>query len=163
MTQEQYSTALAGLSAKPKRHIHIDGRQPRTIEELNRLARERGFIPASQPEAEVGPGIEDQEPAKPAEQVETLAKESKPQEPKAPKESKAPKTPRTQKANGAPDKVAAPAKPAEAATGVEIPENLGIIPYNDLRSLASRLGVSPVPNAQSELLAAIEAKRPGGG
>jgi hypothetical protein len=48
-----------------------------------------------------------------------------------------------------------PAAPAPAAVpGAKpvIPENLGTLTYNQLRALAKDLGISPVPNAQAELL-----------
>jgi|GEM_PF-4603910 len=47
-----------------------------------------------------------------------------------------------------------PAKPA-------IPENVGTLTYNQLRSLAKDLGVSPVPKVQAELIECIEKAREG--
>ena len=175
MKKEEYDKALDGLKSMPQRHYVIGGVQPHSVNELNELARQRGYDPDAEkvvkppsrpdPVSIAPPTQATQAVEKPKPDIQT--KGSKPASPakadsakgaeaKAPKAPKGPKAPKEDQQPKAAEKTA---KSAEGAAAVVIPENLMTLKLAELKTLAKELGIDPIPAAQPELLAAIEAKR----
>ena len=178
MTKEQYRESLAGLQSFPQKHIVIHGVQPHSVDELNRLAVAHGYKhepekapvqtsvkPKAEPVAPVVEKAKAESQSGPAKGKDAKGKAtvapSKVEEVVETKSAVEPEI--SSEVKAASDGVEGEVKgPVKLPDGVEIPENLMTLKYNELRSLASRLGIAPVPNGQADLLAAITAKRDGG-
>ncbi len=133
ITDEEYQAALDGLNSQPQKHLVIGGVRPQSVDELIALAKARGYVPKV---------VDDTEPATPPTPVKAPTPAPKAQEVKPKAEP------------------ATPLAPVKESTDsdVEIPD-LGTLSFNQMKALAKSLGISPVPNTQTDLVAAIEAKR----
>ena len=159
LTDELYEKVLAGLKSTPERHYVIGGRTAYSIAQLEEICKVHNYTPK-------GAAIAVAEPVKPRHktQVQTSGKADP-----APKPTKGPVAapptapptaavaipPAAQSADGSKD------APAATKSAADIPDNLLTLSYGQLRTLAKELGVSPVPNGQTELIAAIKAKQDG--
>lgn len=185
MTQELYEQVLAGLRSTPERHMIIDGRTYYSVAQLEEAREKAGLTKADdiaarvirKPKAPVQtsalpPFVEGAAKPPAAEVKAPAAAPAKPQAAPAKEAPKAPaaKAPAKEPAK-APD-APAPATEAKAPEATEqkaaeggpseIPDNLGTLSYNELRSLAVKVGITPAPNTQADLVAALTAKRDGG-
>lgn len=166
MTYEKYMEALAALRGRPERHLIIDNVQPSSVDELNAFTRKsEGFDPEENLEdprtwgVYVPPvGESDQasvetedlhESKEPAQVVDEATVAEKPSG-----EALAPPVDGGEQAPAG--------TPAASSPDSGNSENLANMKYKDKQALAKKLGIDPVPTAESELNAAIEAKRNGG-
>lgn len=175
MTQQEYDNAVSGLASKPQKIHTIDRQRHISRKQLDAAAAKDGLKLAvastakppikAQPLRAVAPAA-----GKKATPVRTPPTPVR--TPPTPVAATAPVVPPVQAVTSVPDGAGATdeggddtsesgseAKSTVSADGVEIPENLGTLGYNQLRSLAAKLGISPVPNGTAALVVAIDAKR----